>query len=460
MSRAISKQLIEPLYPLVQDIPEVEDIIITSGRAGAKTSGLGISSVYIASAVPTAQVIMRKNKNKLRNTVYPEIKRAFTRLGIPSDFAKFGLSPLYVELLTDKRSKIYFAGSDNPDDTKGMIDEDFSISRVYVDEVTEFFAMGYDKGKEELDNIKATFVRGNDADFKMIYLFNPPKNENAPVMKWLNEKKYIHDEDGHVLGLNPRTLHIHTTYEDVPVEWLGQRLIDSALEMKRMDEEYYNWLWRGESVGVGDVIYHMFNRNKHIADYEGERLQNIVIGVDYGQMNATTFNAVGFDLRKNRFHAIKNYTHSGRDSNRQKSPSEYAKDMYKFVMDVEQQTKEYVKAIVIDPSATGFAEEIKRYFNSQRKPVNIVKADNTVDVGIARVQTLLTHQAIVFDSSMEAVFQEFEQYRYDERSIERGDEKPIKDFDHSMDGIRYLIMYVYNTYKRRLGIIDDEEMSE
>lgn len=460
MSHDLAQQLIEPLYPLVQDIPDVEDIIMTSGRAGAKTSGLGVSSVYIASSTATAQVIMRKNKNKLRNTVYPEIKRAFTRLGISSSFAKFGLSPLYVELLTDKKSKIYFAGSDNPDDTKGMIDEDFPISRVYVDEVTEFFAMGYEKGKEELDNIKATFVRGNDGDFKMIYLFNPPKNENAPVMKWLNEKKYIHDEEGNVLGLNPRTLHIHTTYEDVPAEWLGQRLIDSALEMKRMDEEYYNWLWKGESVGVGDVIFHMFNRNKHIVDYEQQRLQNIVIGVDYGQMNATTFNAVGFDLRNNRFHAIKNYTHSGRDSNRQKSPSEYAKDMYEFVLSVEQQTKEIVKAIVIDPSATGFAEEIKRYFHSQGKAVSIVKADNTVDVGIARVQTLLTHQAIVFDSSMEQVFQEFEQYRYDERSIERGDEKPVKDFDHSMDGIRYLVMYLYNTYKRRLKIVDDEEMSE
>lgn len=456
MKNDLAGQIIQPLYPLVQDIPEIEDIIITSGRAGAKTSGLGISSVYIASAMATAQVIMRKNKNKLRNTVYPEIKRAFTRLGIPSNFAKFGLSPLYIEMLTDKQSKIYFAGSDNPDDTKGMIDEDFPISRVYVDEVSEFFAMGYEKGKEELDNIKATFVRGNGSDFKMVYLFNPPKNVNAPVMKWLNEKKYLHDEEGNVEGLNPRTLHIHTTYEDVPVEWLGQRLIDSALETKRMDEEYYNWLWLGESVGVKDVIFHMFDRSQHIVDYKKERLQNIVIGVDYGQMNATTFNAIGFDLKSNRFHAIKNYTHSGRDSNRQKSPSEYAKDMYDFVMEVEAETGELVKALVIDPSATGFAEEIKRYFNSQGKAVAIIKANNTVDEGIARVQTLLTYQALVFDSSMEAVFQELEQYRYDEKSIERGDEKPIKDFDHSMDGIRYAIMYVYNTYKRRLKLVDEK----
>lgn len=452
----LADQIIEPLYPLVQDIPEVEDIIITSGRAGAKTSGMGIATTYIASATPSAQVIMRKNKNKLRNTVYPEIKRAFTRLGIPSDFARFGLSPLEIEMNTDKNSRIYFAGSDNPDDTKGMIDEAFPISRVYVDEVSEFFAMGFDKGKEELDNIKATFVRGNDSDFKMVYLFNPPKNSNAPVMKWLNEKKYIHDEEGNIQGINPRTLHIHTSYKDVPVKWLGQRLIDSAEETKRVDEEYYNWLWLGQSIGVKDVIFHMFDRKRHIADYEGQRLQNIVIGVDYGQMNATTFNAIGFDLKANRFHGIKNYTHSGRDSLRQKSPSEYAIDMYDFVVEVEAITGELVKGIVIDPSATGFAEEIKRYFNSQGKKVRIIKADNTVDVGIARVQTLLTHQAIVFDSSMEQVFQEFEQYRYDQKSIERGAEKPIKDFDHSMDGIRYAIMYVYNTYKRRLKIVDEQ----
>ena len=56
----------------------------------------------------------------------------------------------------------------------------------------------------------------------MIYLYNPPKNPNAPINQWC--KKMEKRED---------CIHIHTDYRDVPVSWLGQALVDSAEAMKR-----------------------------------------------------------------------------------------------------------------------------------------------------------------------------------------------------------------------------------
>lgn len=455
----LSDIIIPKLYPLFQDMPEVEDVIVTSGRAGTKSSALAIRGDYGALSQETAIVFMRKNHNKLKNTVFAESKRAFSRLGVRLDKAgRTTVSPMQIKI-KHNGSVIFFTGSDNPDDTKGMIDETHSISMVMVDEITEFFKMGYDRGKEELEQIKSTFIRGNDEDFKMYYAFNPPKNPNAPVMKWVNEKKFLHDEDGNVLGLNPKVLHIHVTYLDVPVEWLGKRLVASAEEMKRVDEEYYRWLWLGESIGVEDVIFHMFDPKKHIVDYNCKPLYNIGIGVDYGQKNATTFNAFGIDRENKRLQGILSYKHSGR-TQKPKSPSEYAQDMVEFIKEVEKLTKDRVTFITIDPSAEGFAEEIKQALRRERMNIPIRKAQNSVAIGISRVQSLLSHQALVLDSSMVGAIEEFGLYSYDPKSIERGEEKPIKDNDHDMDGIRYLVMEQWQSMNNIIRTLEEIEVDE
>ena len=60
-------------------------------------------------------------------------------------------------------------------------------------------------------------------------------------------------------------IHIHTDYRDVPTEWLGQDLIDSAKEMEEFDPKMYRWVWLGESVGVDELIYYMYGKPPSIA---------------------------------------------------------------------------------------------------------------------------------------------------------------------------------------------------
>ncbi|QIK70848.1 PBSX family phage terminase large subunit [Erysipelothrix sp. HDW6C] len=457
----LSSQIMPKLHPIASPtkLQGVEDIILTSGRIGGKSSAQGINVSNRALTNPSAHVMMRKNHNKLRQTVFTETKRAFSRLGIKESRSLVVRKAPYMIKVKKNDSTIYFSGSDNPDDTKGMIDENFPIETVTLDEVNEFFKMGYDRGKEEIDNIKATFIRGNTADnFRMFYMFNPPKNPHAPVMQWLEEKKYIHDEDGNRLGLNPKTLHIHVSYLDMPVEWIGQAVIDSAEETKRIDEEYYRWLWLGECIGVRDVIYHMFNEN-HIKAYHGQQLTNIGIGVDYGQMNATTFNAFGIDMKEKALQGIASYRHSGREQ-KQKSVSDYALDMYNFVLKVEQLTRQPVVFIVIDPSAKGFAEEVKKVFRERGKGIKIIGADNDVSTGITRTQALLTVRAFYVDPTMFGAINEFRMYQYNPLLLDKGIEKPLKENDHDMDGIRYLVMEQHKYMKRIRPLLANEERSD
>ena len=127
--------------------------ILTSGRAGTKTSEAAIEAVYkVVNMDDCAVVVLRKRHNKLRKTVYKEIKRAIKRLGIPESAFKITVSPMEITYKPNGNT-IYFSGSDSIDDTKGIIDESKPIKLVLLDEVSEFFTDG--EGEDELQNIEA-----------------------------------------------------------------------------------------------------------------------------------------------------------------------------------------------------------------------------------------------------------------------------------------------------------------
>ena len=424
-------------------IPELWDIfddqdhehqIITSGRAGTKSSFAGILGIStIATEEPAAVVVLRKRHNKLRKTVYKEMIRAIGRLGLSKDDFDIGVSPMEIR---HKRTGnvIYFSGSDSIDDTKGIIDEDKPIRLVILDELTEFFDVG--EGEEELTNIEATFVRGNDESFRMLYLYNPPKNPNAPINVWCQK-----------MELRSDTVHKHIDYRDVPISWIGKKLLESAELLKETDFRLYRWIWLGECIGVDDLIYYMFNDN-HRQEPEAKHYKLIGIGVDYGQQNATTYQAAGVNINKRRIEGINEFYHSGRDSGKQKSPSDYARELIEFTDALHEEYSCSAFYVFIDPSAKGLAEEIKRLAMQARRYGIVIKdADNDVSVGIQRVQKCLTYQVMTVSERQENLIREMGTYEYDPKSIELGKEKPMKVDDHCCDAWRYLTMGLWDKIK-------------
>ena len=408
---------------------------MTSGRAGTKSSFAAIRANYQIVADPHGSVVvLRKHHNKLRKTVYKEMLRGINRLKIPKSKFKITKSPMEITY-KKHNTTIYFAGSDGIDDTKGIIDEDKPIKLVVIDELTEFFDDG--EGEDELSNIEATFVRGNESGFQMIYLYNPPKNPNAPVNQWCKKMEERSD-----------CIHIHTDYRDVPPGWLGQALIDSAEQMKVADLKMYRWVWLGESIGVDDLIYYMFASEIHTYnpnEYDRESKESIGeigIGVDYGQQNATVFEAAGIDHENQLLRGLKEYYHSGRELGRQKSPSDYAKDLKIFCDEIEAEYNRVVSCIFIDPSASGLIEEVRR----QIPHIAIIPARNDVKLGISRVQKVLSFKKALISTSQKYLIKEMGTYQYDSKSIEKGKEVPLKVNDHAEDAWRYLIVGMWKQF--------------
>lgn len=432
----LSDIVIPKFQPLVNDREHMHQVI-SSGRAGTKSSFMGIISDFLLVSEPnSAAIIMRKHHNKLRKTVYKECIRAIGRLGLSKKQFTITKSPMQITYKGNGNT-LYFTGSDSIDDTKGMIDEERQIRLVVLDELTEFFDKG--EGAEELANIEATFVRGNDDFFRMMYLFNPPKNEQAPIMKWLRSMKKRSD-----------TIHVHVTYKDVPVAWLGKKLIQSAEAMLQVDPEMYKWVWLGMCTGLAEVVYYMFKKEHEIEKASCKDLIHIGIGVDYGQLNATTYQAFGLNQSKMRIEGLPEYYHSGRESGHQKPPSEYAKDFKEYYEEIERLTGRRIEAVFIDPSARGLAEEIKRILPR----VKIKPAENSVKLGIERTQKFFSFMKLFICDKQAHLKEELGLYKYNKDLLDKGKEEVVKTNDHCCDAMRYYIMGMWRYLKLLLPVTE------
>lgn len=420
------RDIIIPKYYKIFNDKKHMHHILTSGRAGTKSSYMGIKAVYsIISDDNCSVIVLRKRHNKLRKTVYKEVLRAITRLGLNKKDFRITKSPMEIQYKKNGNT-IYFTGSDSVDDTKGIIDENKPIKLVILDELTEFFDVG--EGEDELANIEATFVRGNDEDFHMLYLYNPPKNPNAPIVEWCKKMEKRKD-----------VIHIHSDYRDVPKSWLGKKLIKAAEAMKLLDEKMYNWVWLGLCTGVDDLIYYMVKSELHFYDglpeEDKKAIGEIGVAVDYGQKNATAFEAFGIDYKNQMLCGLDEYYHNGREEG-QKSPSIYARELKEFCDRLEEEYARVVSWIFIDPSAAGLIEEVRRIIPH----IPIVPAMNNVKLGISRVQRFLSFSKILIHREKQRMLiKELGLYQYDPKSIENGKEEVLKENDHACDALRYLI---------------------
>ncbi len=89
--------------------------------------------------------------------------------------------------------------------------------------------------------------------------------------------------------------------------------------------------------------------------------------------------------------------------------------------------------------------------------IAVKDADNTVDIGIQRVQKCLTYQVLSISNSQVNLIREMGTYEYDPKTIDSGKEKPLKKDDHCVDGLRYLVMGLWDKIKYFLPAGEREE---
>jgi len=258
-----------------------------------------------------------------------------------------------------------------------------------------------------------------------------------------------------------------TTNPDSPYHWLKRDYLDGnpdvlswqfTLEdnpfITQDEKDYllrqYKGIWYqrfilGKWVQAEGAIYDHFEDQYHVIDFPPGLPQYYFVGVDYGTSNPTAFVLIGCNLNKFPNYWVEDvYYFDSKIAQRQKTDSEYAADLKKFIQG------RPVKAIYIDPSAASFKVELSKSGLS-----NLFDAENEVIDGIRFVSQYINNGTLKVCRNCTPLIKEFHSYVWDAKSAKLGVDKPLKESDHCLDALRYaMYTHLFQKDMQRLSAND------
>lgn len=266
-----------------------------------------------------------------------------------------------------------------------------------------------------------------------------------------------------------------STNPDSPFHWVKTDFINRQHELDckvfsftiddnpALSEKYktelkreYKGLWykrfiQGLWVQAEGAVYDFFDETDNVIENPPGEPHYYIVGVDYGTTNPCSFVMIGYNpsCYPNMW-LEKEYYYDSRATLRQKSDYEYATDFIKFVDGY------HVKNIYIDPSAASFKQELKR-----NGIENIKDAENEVMPGIRYMGQLLMNGTYKICCNCVNSIKEFSNYVWDSKASARGEDKPIKQNDHSLDAQRYaLFTHFFNRSSSVMSEDDAQRMQD
>lgn len=219
--------------------------------------------------------------------------------------------------------------------------------------------------------------------------------------------------------------------------------------VENLKKEYVGlWYKRfilGEWCVAEGAIYDFFDENRHVIPEPPGPARWHIVSVDYGTGAPTSFGLYGFNpYLRPRVWRERGYWWDSKKEGRQKTDKEYSKDMKKFLGTVKP------RKILVDPSAASFKTQLRKDGFKF-----VTDADNEVLDGV-RIQAKMLQNgdyAIVDHYSNKPCIDEYYGYLWDDKASARGEDKPLKQDDHTKDEERYLLFTEFGKDTIDLGIL-------
>jgi phage terminase large subunit len=242
-----------------------ERYTFTGGRASCKSSFISLVIIILIVANPRYNaLIIRKTAKNLRRSVFEQIVWAIAILGLRGRFkipkSQTAALPITYTRKDGTTQQIIFAGCDDPEKIKSIKVANGYFAILWVEEKTEF-------NPAELQNIKISALRGGN-QFFIFESYNPP----SAARHWCNREANTHD---------PNRAVIHTTYEDIPPEWLGDAILHDIEQTKATNKRAYDNIYLGIATGTGRGIFENITL-REITDDEIATFDYFYNGVDFG----------------------------------------------------------------------------------------------------------------------------------------------------------------------------------
>lgn len=204
---------------------------LKGGRGSTKSSFVAIQIILGIMVDPDANALaLRKVDNTVRTSVFTTLQWAIHILGVRSYF-KWTQSPAEITYIPTGQ-KIIMKGLDDKQKLKSIKVVKGYFKFLWFEEASEFFGM------EEIRSVEQSVLRGGERYIEFI-TYNPPNDPD----NWVNIESKLEYPNRHVH---------HSTYLDVPVEWLGAPFIEKAERLKITDNPAYLHEYMGQSLGRSD----------------------------------------------------------------------------------------------------------------------------------------------------------------------------------------------------------------
>ncbi|MFD7237024.1 PBSX family phage terminase large subunit [Streptomyces syringium] len=250
----------------------------------------------------------------------------------------------------------------------------------------------------------------------------------------------------------PGAILLGTTNPDGPRHWLKAQYLDRQHELDlrswhfqladnpALSPEYvaalaaeYTGLWRrrmilGEWCVAEGAVYDVYDEQRHVVDTLPP-MRRYWAGVDYGTSNPFSMVLLGLG-DDGRLYAVGEWRHDARAERRQMTDAAYSRAVRDWLdeMDV------HPEWTFIDPSAASFSTQLWADGFA-----GVARANNSVSDGIRSVANLLDSGRLLIHRSCAGLITEFPSYVWDDAAAARGEDRPVKASDHSLDALRYAV---------------------
>lgn len=361
---------------------------------GAVRSGKTFASIqkllYLLKHGPKGDVmIVGVNRSAVQRNVLNEL---YTCLGAPTPSSKTMETKLYGR-------NVYFVGAHDESAVRAI--QGSTLSLAYVDEITCI--------PEPFWRMLSSRLSVSGA--QLLGTCNPSSPSH-----WL-KKNYI--DRAAELDL----AHWHFILDDNPV-------LDEAYK-ENLKKEYQGSHWyarfiEGKWTAATGMVFDAFDDdNMFVNDMPSPNYY--IAAIDYGTINATCCLIAAISpTRWPQIRIEAEYYYDSQKTGRTKSDAELAQDIKRFI------GWRNLRALYIDPAAASLKIELR---NSD---LPVLDAKNDVIPGIQIVNKFVYGKNLVVHRSCKNLIEQMQSYQWDPKSLERGEDKPLKQNDHSVDACRYL----------------------
>lgn len=369
--------------------------VVKGSRASKKSKTTALWFIYNMMKYPNANtLVVRKTYRTLKDSCYTELKWAVNRLGVTNlwDFKESPLEATY----KPTGQKIYFRGLDDPLKITSITVEHGYLCWMWVEEAYEIMS------EEDFDTLDES-IRGEIPDtlFKQVTLTFNPWNERH----WIKQRFFdVKDDD--VLALT-------TNY--MCNEWLDNDDLKVFERMKEHNPRRYKVAGLGGWGIVDGLVYENWREQSFTLD--DVKNCKTRCGLDFGYTNDPTASPIMFlDSEQKKLYIWDELYEKGLSNHK----------IFKKLSEMGYGKEKYVG----DSAEPKSIDELKSY---GMRIKGAKKGKDSINNGIQWIQEL----EIIVHPRCVNFLTETSNYTYDKDKFGKQLNKPIDDFNHLMDAMRY-----------------------